>query len=216
MGYLTLKDFRDELNLSLGDHRQTSNERLDRWINLGYLQAVNESWFEGIKEVATTSTVADQRKYDVPTDLMAIVGIADLTSKHRLIKRSWANFQLLDRDVTGEPRFYCRRRRSLYLWPVPDDVYELEINYLEEICPMIEDTDRTVLPQAYDPWIIHLSKVQAWGALGNEQKQGYYTQLASREFGRLPTDTFSMDELGEGVDIARSFEDLTEMRTEIP
>lgn len=216
MGFLTLKDFRDELNLSLGENRQTGNERLDRWINLGYLQAVNESWFEGIKEVATAVTVSAQREYDVPTDLMSVVGVADLTNKKRLLKTSWANMQLFDREVSGPPRYYARRRRSLYLWPVPDGVYSLEINYLEEICPMVLDGDHTVLPQAYDPWIIHLSRVQAFTSMGDDQKVGFYTQLASREFNRLPTDTFSSDELAQGVDVARSFEDLTDMRTSLP
>lgn len=216
MGLLTLKDFRDELNLALGDHRQTGNERLDRWINLGYLQAVNESWFEGIKEVATASTVASQREYDLPTDLMSIVGVADLTNKYRLIKKSWANMQLMDREVEGPPRYYARRRRVMYLWPTPDSIYSLEINYLEEICPMIEATDRTVLPQAYDPWIIHLSRMIAWGALGNNETSAFHKALADREFSKLPTDTFSSDELAEGVDVASSFDDLSIMRGDVP
>ena len=216
MGLLTLKDFRDELNLSLGDNRQTANERLDRWVNLGYLQAVNESWFEGIKEVATAVTVDGQREYDVPTDLMSIVSLVDLTNKKRIIQTSWANMHQMDRTISGKPKLYARRRRSIYIWPTPDDEYDLEINYLEEICPMIEDTDRTVLPQAYDPWIVQLSRVQAFSAIGVEEKVAFYTQLASREFGKLPTDTFSSDQLALGVEIARSFDDLAKMRTTSP
>lgn len=216
MGYLTLKDFRDELNLSLGENRQTGNERLDRWINLGYLQAVNEGLFEGIKEVATAVTVVGQREYDLPTDLMSIVGVADLTNKHRLVKMSWANMQGLDRTIQGQPKYYARRRRSLYTWPVSNGIFDLEINYLEEICPMIEDDDRTVLPQAYDPWINHLAKVEAFSALKDKESVAFYTQLASREFNKLPTDTESSDEIAAGVDIAESFEDLTDMKTSTP
>jgi hypothetical protein len=216
MGLLTLKDFRDELNLSLGDNRQPGNERLDRWVNLGYLQAVNEEWFEGIKEVATAVTVANQREYDLPTDLMSIVSVADLTNKFKLVKTSWSNMQNMDRDVTGVPRLYARRRRTLYLWPVPDGVFSLEVNYLEEICPLIEPGDRTVLPQAYDPWIIQLSRVSAFSSLGLEEKAAFYTRLADKEMNKLPTDTFGSDENALGVDVATSFDDLGDMRTSTP
>ena len=84
MGYLTLKKFRTSLNTSLGEQRQTSNDSLDEWLNLGYFDIANMTEFEGLKQVATMSTIASQREYSLPDDLMTIISVADLTNKRKI------------------------------------------------------------------------------------------------------------------------------------
>ena len=216
MGYLTLRRFRDELNLSLGGNRQGSNERLDSWINLGYFEAANVTEYEGLKMSATASTVAGQASYSLPDDLMTIISVADLSNKRRIVNLGLRNYHLKDREVEGPPRFYSRRKRVVYLWPTPDAVYDWEMYYLEEICPLEEVDDVTVLPQSFDALVLSLARKHAFQAIGDEQKAIYHSQIASRERTKLPSDTEEADQVNMGVTVAYSFDDLTEMETEVP
>lgn len=216
MGYLTLQQFRDSLNLSLGPNRQTGNERLDAWINLAYFETASETEFEGLKMSATAVTVASQASYSLPDDLMSIISVADLTNDRRLVKLGLHNYHLKDRNVEGDPRYYARRKRVMYLWPTPDAVFNLEVYYLEEICPMELASDVTVFPQSYDAVVLRKAKKFAWEDLGNEQKANYYEAQSQRSMSRLPSDTEEADEITAPLTVARSLSDITEMETDVP
>lgn len=216
MGYLTLDKFRDVLNLSLGENRQTGNERLDAWINLGYFDIANLTEFEGLKMVASMETVASQRNYELPTDLIAIISVADLTNKRRMVFLGLHNYHLKDREVERNPRFYSRRKRVMYLWPTPPGVLEVEVYYLEEPCPMEEGDDVTVFPMSYDSVVLNKARAHAFQSLGQEQKAYYYEDLVNRAIPRLPSDAEEGEQVTAGVTVAHSFDDLSVMQTSVP
>lgn len=216
MGHLTLDRFRDNLNISLGKNRQSANERLDDWINIAYFAIVGKSEFEGAQAVASAETVANQHSYSLPEDLFSIISVADLTNKYRLINIGLRNYHLKDRAVTGRPRYYARRKRVFYLWPTPDGILDIEVFYTEEICPLTERDDVTVLPQAFDQVLLTKSREMAWEALGDIEKAAYYHQIGDMSMVRAKRDVEQSPQVTEGVNVATSFADLTKMQSSVP
>lgn len=216
MGYLTLDKFRDILNLSLGDMRQTGNERLDVWLNLGYFDIANQTEFEGLKMVATMDTVPSQRNYELPEDLMAIISVADLTNRRRMVNLALHNYHLKDRDVEGCPRYYSRRNRVMYLWPTASSIFEMEVYYLEDICPMEEADDVTIFPQSYDSLVLNKAKAHAFQSLEQEQRAYYYEDLVKKGIQKLPSGVEEGEQVTAGVTVAHSFDDLSVMQTSVP
>ena len=216
MGHLTLDSFRDNLNISLGNHRQNANERLDTWINTAYFAIASESEYEGARMVATADTVADQHSYSLPEDLFSVISIADLTNKKRLVNIGLRNYHLKDRTVTGNPRYFARRKRVFYLWPTPKSVCEIEVFYTEEICPLLLYDDVTVLPQAYDQVLLTKAREYAWEALGSPERATYYLEVYTRLLNAVKRDVEQSPMVTEGVNVATSFGDLTDMQTSVP
>ena len=216
MGYLTLNKFRDILNISLGESRQTGNERLDAWINLGYFDVATLTEFEGLKMVASMETVASQRSYSLPDDLISIISVADLTNKRRMVFLGLHNYHLKDREVENNPRYYARRKRVMYLWPTPASVLDVEVYYLEEPCPLQEGDDVTIFPMSYDTVVLNQARYHAFLSLGQEQKAYFYEELVRRAIPRLSSDAEEGEQVTAGVNIATSFDDLSVMQTSVP
>ena len=107
-------------------------------------------WF--LEGEATASTVADQQDYDVPSDFLEADQITLTKSNIRYpLKRrpwSWLRYRNIDTVVTSQPwnwSYYCDQ---IWLWPVPDEVYTLQISYLKRLTALSADADT-------DDWLTH-------------------------------------------------------------
>ena len=210
MGLETLTGFRDGINLALGEKRQ-GNERLDQWINDGVIELFGELDIQGRRQGATADTVIDQREYDVPADLLAMLVLRNNTTKKRMIKTSVENFQLFDVTTVGSPTHYMRAGAFISVFPLPNVVEQLELFFIKEPPALALPTDTSGLPSMYDR-VIHLIGLRnALIDLEENERATFTFQIAENKLRKLPTEEWlESQNPQEGVAIARTFRDLQE------
>lgn len=219
MGFMTLRDFREEVNFSLGDKAQSSNIPLDRWVNRAYFEVVGRMAADlpDFQSVEVITTTACDPSYTVPAAsgrrFLSILSVADLTNKRRILYTAPRNFMLKDQDICATPEVYTRQAGSLLLWPAPRSPITLQVLGVLEPLPLSAPADTTTLPSALDHPVLLLAQRNAYLSLRmkddatlNHQAAGQYLQTWQTE-AQLSDGSPSV-----GVQIAESWEDLTEMR----
>ncbi len=208
MGLETLGEFRDGLNLALGEKRQ-GNERLDQWLNDGVTELFGILDIQGRRQGATADTVIDQREYDVPADLLAMLVLRNNTTRKRMIKTSVENFQLFDDTSEGSPTHYMRVGAFISVHPLPNVVEQLELFFVKEPSPLALVTDTSGLPSMYDR-VIHLIGLRnALIDLEEAERSVLILQAAENHLRKLPSEEWLEGQNpAEGIAIARSFRDL--------
>ncbi len=210
MGLETLGGFRDGLNLALGEKRQ-GNERLDQWINDGVIELFGELDIQGRRQGATADTVIDQREYDVPVDLLAMLVLRITDVNKRLIKTSIENFEAFDKTTKGTPTHYTRVGAFISLFPLPEAVQELELFFIKEPPALALVADTSGLPSMYDRVIHLISLRNALIDLEQNERATFTFQIAENKLRKLPTEEWlESQNPQEGIAIARSFRDLQE------
>lgn len=208
VGLKTLEQFRDDVNLALGEKRQ-GNERLDQWINDAHIELFGMLDLQGRRTCGTSSTVIDQREYNVPLDLLATLVLKDTTNKKRLVRTAIENFESFDQTTVGDPTRYARVDDILHLFPLPNAVVTLQLFYIKEPAVFTLATDLSELPAMYDR-IIHLIALRnALIDLEKNDRATFMFQIAQNKLRELPTEEWlESQNPQEGIQIARSFADL--------
>ena len=208
MGLETLTEFRDGINLALGEKRQ-SNERLDQWVNDAIVELFGELDIAGRRQGATADLVIGQREYDVPTDLLAMLVLRITDINRRLIKTSVENFELFDETTTGSPTHYMRVGPFISVFPLPDAVKELKLFFIKEPATLALPADTSGLPSMYDRVIHMIGLRNALIDLEENERATFIFQAAENKLRKLPTEAWlESQNPQEGVQIARSFRDL--------
>jgi len=174
MGTRTLSDFRDDVNVKLGNRTDAAatDARLNRWINDAYFKMANSSVkrFRELRQEHVITLVQNQDIYDID---VATLGRQDLgtysvsyfdttgditvigVTKHQLNPRSQ---RVKDRrsDYNARPRFYSTESgetNELVVWPTPgasEAGRQLQYKYWAQPLALALDTDTTILPDEYD------------------------------------------------------------------
>lgn len=208
MGLETLTEFRDGINLALGEKRQ-GNERLDQWVNDAVIELFGELDITGRRQGATADTVIEQREYDVPTDLLAMLVLRNVTTRKRMIKTSIENFLLLDETTEGSPTRYTRVGAFISVHPLPNVVEVLELFFIKEPPVLALPTDTSGLPSMYDRVIHMIGLRNALIDLEENDRATFIFQAAENKLRKLPTEEWLEGQNPqEGIAIARSFRDL--------
>ena len=208
MGLETLGGFRDGLNLALGEKRQ-GNERLDQWVNDAVVELFGELDIQGRRQGSTADTIIDQRTYDVPGNLLAMLSLRINDVNRRLIKTSIENFEAFDTTRTGTPTHYQRAGSFISLFPLPDAVQELQMFYIKEPNVLVAVTDTSGIPSMYDRMIHMISLRNALIDLEENDRATFIFQAAENKLRKLPTEEWlESQNPQEGIQIARSFQDL--------
>jgi hypothetical protein len=209
VGVDTLADFRDLLNLALGDKGQT-NERLDRWINAAIEELFVMLDIEGRRVCAQTPTIAGQERYLLPANCVATLVLSDITSKKRLTKVVIENYEKLDPTRTGKPKQYARVDRHLYFYPIPDAEYLIHMFYVKAPTQLSTAADVSELTSAYDRVIHLLATRNGMLDLGMDEKATVRYQTAVNILRQIPTEEWleSQNVVERGIEIARSESDI--------
>ena len=214
MGFMTLGEFRQELNHTLGTNAQGDNSLLDIWINRAYFEVANVGNQEHLKICVGTLTIQDAAKYQLPDDLMEILSTADLTSKRRLMRTSIDDYHLMDRDTKGAPRFYVRQASSILFWPTPDREYQVEMIYIEQPARLTDVGDRSAIPNVFDHAITLFAARNGLLSLGRDEEATLRHQSAVAYLREQQDEMeHSMGSIKQGVRVAQSFDDVTRMRS---
>jgi len=211
VGRRTLDQYRDQLNLVLGDKAQF-DERLDRWVN----DAVEELFvmldIEGRRVCAQTPTIAGQRAYELPENLVAMLVLTDRTNKKRILKTSIENLEQYDQAQTGIPKRFARVDRVIYLHPTPASVYLLHMFYIKAPDVLVLGTDVSELISAYDRVIHLLASKNALLDLRDHEAATFYFQTAQNLMRTIPTEEWLEGQMPmETIQIPTTIEQLRDV-----
>lgn len=179
MGFMQLSDFETDLQSALGQN-VGANSRLDRWINFGYLDLATAEDFEILDAVDTSQSTTNGVNFvNVPTNTMIVKIIRDTTHDNKL---QWVNkdeYWRQPQSQTGNPIRWTRDAGKLLLHPVPNGAFQLQITYKKPPTLLASSSDKTVLPDAWDPAVFYLAVHHAFMALGQEGRAMAWLQRAA-------------------------------------
>lgn len=100
------------------------------------------------EEEATASTVADQSNYAVPARNAEIdsVFITVSSNTYELERKTikWIKEATVNTSYTGTPYYFAQHREEIHLYPIPDSVYQLTMQYQERLVDLSATSDTNV------------------------------------------------------------------------
>lgn len=164
---------------------------LDLRINLalGELQkrlisANKEYYLECVK----TNTVTGQQAYALPDDFLQVIRLewyipnTSTTNISNWIAPMTPNQRNLVGVQNGSPQFYTLAKNNVLLWPIPDQVYEVHLEYSYRVAFMTAAGDEPDAPDQFHEYIAVLATRDCLIKDGRplapiEQKLGHYEML---------------------------------------
>lgn len=161
----SFKEIQDRVLDLLSKSDATTRNRVKNWINLGQSDFVlREQW--PFREVTgSLSTIQGTQEYDL-SDSFADLDEQNITSvalqgsnQQKLVY--WPFSQLradkpdFDQDAQGIPERYYLKGGKIGLWPVPNAVYTIAIDYSNVPTELSDDSDTPILPVNYRESLIH-------------------------------------------------------------
>lgn len=185
---MNLEELKDEFDANFPAGAVTATEKV-RWFNMACREIVRKTYC--LKSSWTTSTVADQRKYSLPSDCMLIDPAAGIEWKDssdkwkRLVKKSiiWLddnNSGWRNSSSSDDLDYYYQRGQVYGLEPKPKTAISggLRIYGIDKPNVLIDDSDvpfsKDDALEDYHPLVVSFA---LWKA---KQKRGKFTQ--AREF----------------------------------
>lgn len=173
MGYMTLANFRTDIESALGD-RGIGSTRIDRWVNFGYHDLGGSVDFEVLEKNTTTATVDATQTIAVPTGTEIIKLIKDTTNDVLL---GWLpKAELFRRSITptAKPTHWTRHGNLIYLHPVPNAIINEFIIHKDAPARLTTSGATSVFSDIWDPAIFLLAVHQGLLALGEEQRSAAF------------------------------------------
>lgn len=171
----TLATIRAELVEALGqrtDLIQTSNVRVNKYINYAYRDLCSSLSLEELIASLAFNTVNLQPLYQLPTAVRdtRLVSLVDpvtypVSGGIALTKRdvSWYRRQLLFNDVG--PTDFFKYNDLLVIWPTPTGVNQLVMEFRVRPDDLVLDNDSPILPTEWHEGIFLLAKAKLHAAL---------------------------------------------------
>lgn len=184
MGLMELSDFRDELDAILGD-RVDDNDRLDRWVNFGYLDLSGALDFDELNDLHDLNVQSGTADYDVPDSTRLIKAVVDNDEGEYLDYVDPTEYFRLDRSVSGDALRWTRFANKIRLHPTPSSNADFLV--LRKIDPTLldGDTDTTVIPATWDT-AVHILSVYH-GLLALDERETKVNSWLSRAITYIQT-----------------------------
>jgi hypothetical protein len=163
-------------------------------------------WLEA--QDSTLSTVVGTAIYTPPmTDLRNIdaVRLSDSTGATYYIepREEQALRDLYHRDlgINSQPHAWTQYAGKLWLWPTPDQIYNITFDYIKNVTNMVADGDTHLVPEEYDDILV-------WGAVARSALRA--RDWMSRTFSAQERDQAEMAMAAEYNMISRQRSDTVE------
>lgn len=170
---------------------------LDAWVN----QAIRELWFFASwpwKYVtATKATTAHSDTVSLDTDTELVIKVRNTTSSTLLRKRVLSSLleDYLPGATEAAPLYYSDQvytvgatgglTRKLRLFPTPDAIYSLTIDYQRAAPQLTADTDEPPYPPDFDEALLSWVLVRYYRKLDDTDQVGFWQQTLSGELAGL-------------------------------
>jgi hypothetical protein len=176
MGLITLTDLRTDLQTVLGN-KGIAEAALDRYINFGYYDLAGAIEFEALTVQTALSTTASQAYINnatTPSTALVVLMLRDSTNDSLLGWVPRNEYFRRKQASTGVPQVWTRHPNSgvpsLFLHPVPNGVFSVEVTTIEPPTALSNGTDVSVLPTIYDPALFQLAVHHGLLAQNEEQR----------------------------------------------
>lgn len=129
------------------DVLQFRDESLIAWINDAMREIASDNQL--LQKSATSNTVINQGKYDIPTDILKLHSIIVDGSDLRLIDLETAKVEGYLNDDKGKSQVGWIWAGKINLYPAPDSVVNLEIIYTRSPREVDAEADTPEIPASY-------------------------------------------------------------------
>lgn len=181
----TLGTLRAELLLQLGSRGDVTTPRMNSWINKAHRAVAAMLTMKELTGSLTFNLTVDQPLYTLPYEVRSIktLSISDSAinpnAGRMLIKIDENQYRRLP-DWSWAPENYFRmaKSRMLVLYPTPDEVYPINMEFYVRPEDMTDDNHSPILPTEFHEAILLKAKQIAWRALRNYRE----ANLAGNDF----------------------------------
>lgn len=164
--------------------------RSPEFITLAEARMNRELETQSQEKRATVLLTADDTYVTLPTDVRRIRHIRLNTSPKTILQfhSPTASDDNWKSTGSGKPKYYSVVGNEVYLRPVPDAGYTMEINYIGDI-PALSgtNTSNTILTRHPDVYL-HGALTEAFGYLMDDQRHAKHDQLFSRAISEIKAD----------------------------
>lgn len=138
---------------------------------------------------STTSTVVDQARYAFPSDFLKVLrlsyitqGSGDTASYQRIYPITRNEMDVVNFAISGDPTHYWINKDTFTLFPTPNRVITLHLEYAYRVSDMTSDGDTPDVPQDYHEYISILTARDGFLRDGRpmspiEAKLGYFERM---------------------------------------
>lgn len=129
-----------DLNTRVRDDldRTDMNTQVDRELRRAVMHYEKQRWWFN-EQQATASTSSSQAAYGLPADLLVLDDLEITINSRRLHMNEIQWGRYLDEyrynNVVGQPSDWAMYADQLWLGPVPNSVYTIELNYIRTLYP---------------------------------------------------------------------------------
>lgn len=155
----TYREMQDNVLNLISKSDATTRNRIKNWINMGYHDFVLRELWPFRETTGTLTTVASTQEYDISTnfsdlDEQNILSVAIQGSTNRKLiywpfNQLRANQPDFDLIGAGVPERYYIKANQIGLWPAPNAVYTISIDYYKLPTELSADADTPIIPISY-------------------------------------------------------------------
>lgn len=170
---MNLGEMRPRLRRQIGNPTTTevSDADLTALLNQATEDITSRYRFHKARKLCTFPTVADQDKYDLPSDLLVLMRVADTTNFRKISKAGDRQASSVTSLTSGRPMQYVRYQNYLQLIPPPDGIYGIEIFYQYTPVSMSGDSDSPSIPNTWHAGVVAYAKYLYYTDVGDGPKQ---------------------------------------------
>lgn len=154
----TYRNIQDNVLALLGKSDSTTRGRVKEWINMGQDDFVLRELWPFREKTSTISTVAGTQEYDLSTKFtdidqqniikVTIQGAAGRPLPYIAFNQLREMHPDLDAE-SGIPSYYYIKAGQIGLWPVPNAVFTVAVDYYCVPTALDADDDTSIIPPAY-------------------------------------------------------------------
>lgn len=183
---MNLKNLRDEV-IGHGFDQTQYGARITQYLNDAQLKIASECDFYVDEAISLFSTVVGTDTYSWPARLAEIRSIFDTT---RRIELQYASLRSMDRSTAsnGAPLWWAITGPNVRLYPVPDNVYPLEMRYWALPATLVNDTDIPSLPEQWHPLLWTFACWMCFESDDDDRLGQYWEGRWNREFSAMKAD----------------------------
>ena len=143
--------------LNQGRTDYTSSE-LSLFANLAYQEVATRIRYNGLEQVAISSTTSGGFRLPTPSDFAYPLGVSNLSmsgpSSYRELRQQDAKWFDSQSTALGTPVYFGLFGTWMELWPSPDSTYSLQLRYVTQPQTMVASTST---PGIEDRWHIAIA-----------------------------------------------------------
>ena len=180
----TFLELQDEV-LAHGFNASRYRPRVKEWLNDAAGRFLRRVEIPARLGSATITTVAGQREYDLPTNMVRVETVrrAGSDPDEHLLSAPFAELDAAG-DTRGQPSRYALTGTKLLLHPTPSGVETLTLRMWGLPARMVADIDPSPLEPEYDELLIEYALSRAYRAEDDPEMATFHWQQYEREFAR--------------------------------